>query len=32
MAHFARLDGDNVDHYYTDTDNRYSVVGSNPQT
>ena len=25
------LDGDNVDHYYTDPDNRYSVVGSNPQ-
>ena len=23
------LDGDNVDHYYTDPDNRYSVVGSN---
>ena len=26
------LDGDNVDNYYTDPDNRYSVVGSNPQT
>lgn len=26
------LDGDNVDHYYTDPDNRYSVVGSNPKT
>lgn len=25
------LDGDNVDHYYTDPENRYSVVGSNPQ-
>ncbi|GIS06134.1 MAG: hypothetical protein CM15mP109_08900 [Candidatus Dadabacteria bacterium] len=24
------LDGDNVDHYYTDPENRYSVVGSNP--
>ena len=23
------LDGDNVDHYYTDPENRYSVVGSN---